>query len=107
MTYTAFGKQDTRFLGRFTWDTLLDFEGMARILTVLARGYLFHHSDGSLADAPRGRIEYARQALCAWCSVPDTQSAALKEGWEFHSDFRSLHNEFPDLVDENGGGWFW
>ena len=107
VTYTASGKRDTSFLGRFTWDTLLDFEGLARILTVLARGYLFHHPDGSLADDPRNRIEYARRALCAWCSVPDVQGTTPKKDWQFRTDFRNLHNEFPELVDENGGGWFW
>lgn len=107
VTYAASGKRDTSFLGRFTWDTLLDFEGLARILTILARGYLFHFPDGSLANYPRNRIEYARRALCAWCSVPDAPSAAPKKDWQFKTDFRSLHNEFPDLVDKNGGGWFW
>ena len=107
VTYAASGKRDTSFLGRFTWDTLLDFEGMARILTILARGYLFHHPDGSLADDPRNRIEYARRALCAWCSVPDAPGAAPKKDWQFLTDFRGLHDEFPALVDENGGGWFW
>ena len=107
VTYAASGKRDTSFLGRFTWDTLLDFEGLARILTVLVRGYLFHHPNGSLADNPRNRIEYARRALCAWCSVPDVPGAASKKDWQFRTDFRGLHDEFPELVDENGGGWFW
>ena len=106
VTYTASGKRDTSFLGRFTWDTLLDFEGLARVLTVLVRGYLFHPPDGSLADDPRSRIEYARRALCAWCSIPDVQGAAPKKDWQFRTDFRDLHDEFPELVDENGGGWF-
>ena len=65
VTYVASGKRDVRYLGRFTWDTLLDFEGLARIFTVLARGFLFHHPDGSLTDDSRNRIEYARRALCA------------------------------------------
>ena len=107
VTYAASGKRDTSFLGRFTWDTLLDFEGLARVLTVLARGFLFHNPDGSLADDSRSRIEYARRALCAWCSVPDVPDAAPKKGWQFLTDFRGLHDEFPALVDENGGGWFW
>ena len=107
MTYMASGKRDTRFLGRFTWDTLLDFEGLARILTVLARGFLFHHPGGSPADDPRSRVEYARRALCSWCSIPDAQGAVQKEGWQFQTDFRNLHDEFPTLVDESGGGWFW
>ena len=52
VTYAASGKRDVRFLGRFTWDTLLDFEGLARVLTILARGHLFHRPDGSLTDDP-------------------------------------------------------
>ena len=107
ITYAASGKRDVRFLGRFTWDTLLDFEGLARVLTILARGFLFHHPDGSLTDDLRNRIEYARRALCAWCSVPDPQGATPKKDWQFQTDFRGLHDEFPALVDENGGGWFW
>ena len=107
VTYAASGKRNAGFLGRFTWDTLLDFEELARVLTILARGYLFHHPDGSLADDPRSRIEYARRALCAWCSMPDVLGAAPKKDWQFRTDFHSLHDEFPELVDENGGGWFW
>ena len=107
VAYAASGKRDVRFLGRFTWDTLLNFEGLARILTVLARGFLFHHPDGSLTDDPRNRIEYARRALCAWCSVPDVPGVTPKKDWQFRTDFRGLHGEFPELVDENGGGWFW
>ena len=34
--YTAVNKQDTTYLGRFTFDTLMDFEGLARVLTILA-----------------------------------------------------------------------
>lgn len=63
--YTAVNKQDTTYLGRFTFDTLMDFEGLARVLAILARGFLFHEPDGSLAAQPRGRIEYARRGLCA------------------------------------------
>ena len=107
VTYAASGKRDVRYLGRFTWDTLLDFEGLARVLAVLARGYLFHHPDGSLTGNPRSRIEYARRALCAWCSIPDVRGSAPKKDWQFRTDFRNLHDEFPELVDENGGGWFW
>lgn len=106
VTYAAIGKRDTSFLGRFTWDTLLDFEGLARVLTVLARGFLFHHPDGSLAYDPRSRIEYARRALCAWCSVPDIPGTVPKKDWQFQTDFNDLHDKFPELVDENGG-WFW
>lgn len=107
VTYTASGKNDTTYLGRITFDTLLDFEGLARVLTILARGYLFHEADGSiLQENLRSRIDYARRALCAWCSVPDRKTATPKETWQFKTDFRDLQQEFPDLVDENGTGWF-
>ena len=105
--YTASGKNDTTYLGRFTFDTLLDFEGLARVLTIVARGYLFHKENGEpLADDPRSRIGYARRALCAWCSVPDKKTATPKEVWQFKTDFGDLHQEFPDLVDADGIGWF-
>ena len=45
VSYTASKKSDTTWLGRFTFATILEFEGMARILTVLARGYLFHSKE--------------------------------------------------------------
>ena len=37
VSYTASRKSDTTWLGRFTFATILEFEGMARILTILAR----------------------------------------------------------------------
>ena len=100
--YKADSKRDTTYMGRFTMEMILKLEGLARVLTILARGYLFS-SDGI---EPRKQIEYARRALCAWCSVPDKKKASPKEDWQFKSDFRALHEEFPDLVDENGEGWF-
>lgn len=107
VTYTAAGKNDTTYLGRFTFDTLLDFEGLARVLTILARGYLFHGADGSILQGnPRSRIDYARRALCAWCSVPGRKTATPKETWQFKTDFRDLHREFPGLVGKDGAGWF-
>ena len=36
VSYTASKKSDTTWLGRFTFATILEFEGMARILTILA-----------------------------------------------------------------------
>ena len=107
MTYTAAGKRDTTYMGRFTFDTMMDFEGLSRVLTVLARGYLFHTEDGSLAASPRERIGYARRALCARCSIPDEKKATPREAWQFQSDFKEFHSEFPELVDEHGGGWFY
>ena len=84
----------------------MDFEGLTRVLTILSRGFLFHEPDGSLATEPRGRIEYAHRGLCAWCSVPDKEKATPKAAWQFKTDFRDLHGEFPLLVDEEGSGWF-
>ena len=107
VTYAATGKRDTRYLGRFTFDTLMNFEGLTRVLTIIARGYLFHHRDGSLADKPRDRIDHARWALCAWCSIPDTKTAVPKAEWQFQTDFRDLHEEFSELVGADGGGRFW
>ena len=37
VNYTARNKQDTTYLGRFTFDTILDFEGLNRVLTILAK----------------------------------------------------------------------
>ena len=97
--YTASRKGDTSFLGRFTFESLLNFEGMVRILTVIARGYMFKTD---VSD-----VEGARQALCAWCSIPDSKNATPKEAWQSKSDFRELHEHFPELVDAEGYGWFY
>lgn len=101
--YTATGKRDTSYLGRMTFETITEYVGMARILTILARGYLFHNADGSLRDGdPYARVEYARNALCAWCSVPDKEKASKPA-----VDFGFLAKDFPELVNENGEGWYW
>ena len=97
--YKATSKGDTSFLGRFTFESLLNFEGMVRILTIIARGYMFRESTPN--------IEFARQALCAWCSIPDSKNATPREVWQSKSDFRDLHTVFPELVDKDGGGWFY
>ena len=81
VNYTAWNKQDTTYLGRFTFDTILDFEGLNRVLTILARGFLFHNENGSSTEAPRERIDYAKRGLCAWCSVPDSKKATPREAW--------------------------
>lgn len=90
VSYTASKKSDTTWLGRFTFATILEFEGMARILTVLARGYLFHSKDGAVIwGDPHDRIDYARRALCAWCSVPEDGKRVPDKEWQFQTDFRS------------------
>ena len=78
--YAASGKRDVTWLGRFTMDMLLKKEGFARVLTIIARGYLF---DGG----GEPQIDRARRALCAWCSVPDSKKASPKEDWQFHTEF--------------------
>ena len=101
--YQASGKKDTTWLGRFTFEALRDFSGMNRILTILARGFLFHASDGTLLPGdPRERIAFAHNGLCAWCSIPEGEGKE-KEDWQHRTDFASLHRQFPNLVDEEGG----
>ena len=102
-TYTAVRKTDTTYLGRFTFDMITDFSGFGRILTIIARGYLFHDKDGAVLDGnPYDRIDVARNALCAWCSVPDKKKSS-----EPPVDFRELSADFTELVDKNGKGWYY
>ena len=96
--YTAAGKRDTTWVGRFTFDMLLKFEGFARILPMIARGYMY----GENAEPD---IDRAHRALCTWCSVPDSKKASPQKDWQFSTVFSDLHEEFPELVDENGVGW--
>lgn len=106
-TYAVKNKKDSGFLGRFTMDMLMENYGFARILTVIAREYLFHNMDGTPKGGdPYERTDDARRALCAWCSIPDKKNATPKAEWQFRTDFRELHDAFPELVDENGCGWY-
>ena len=106
-TYAVRNKKDNDFLGRFTLDMLMENYGFARILTVLARGYLFHNPDGTLKeDDPYDHTDDARRALCAWCSIPDKKNATPRAEWQFKTDFRELHDAFPELMDENDCGWY-
>lgn len=105
-TYSVKNKRDNTFLGRFTMDMIMGNYGFARILTIIARGYLFHNPDGTIKDGdPYDRTDYARHALCAWCSISDKEKTTRKE-WQIETDFKNLKNEFPELVDENGNGWY-
>lgn len=73
---------------------------MARVLTILARGYMW---EGDEPDCDR-----ARRALCAWCSTPESKNASSpKKSWQDRSSFPELHAEFPELVDKWGGGWLY
>ena len=101
-TYSAASKHDLSYLGWFTFKTITDFEGFGRILTIIARGYLFHNQDGSLRGSnPYERVEYARNALCAWCSIPD------KNEDEPFTNFITLSSDFPELVNTKGEGWYY
>ena len=97
--YTASGKRDTAYLGRFTFEMILKFLGFHRVLTILARGYMFS------SDEPD--VDRARRALCAWCSLPETKKAAPKAAWQYETTFGYLSDEFPLLVDTKGRGWFY
>ncbi len=97
--YEVSRKGDTAFLGRFTLESLLNFEGLGRILTILARGYLFQEG--------KPDTERARNALRAWCSIPDSKNTTPGKEWQSRTDFRELCEAFPELVDENGAGWFY
>ncbi len=101
--YTAKNKFDNTYLGRFTYDTLLEKQGLVRILTILARGYVWK------TETPD--LERGRRALCAWCSIPSTKKEEPErkpDEWQKASvNFGHLHEEFPDLVTANGSGWYY
>ena len=101
-TYAATGKRDTSYMGRFTFRTFTEFEGLGRILTIIARGYLFHEGEN-----PYERIEYARNALCAWCSIPEKTKKAPEGRPNPKVNFSDLASAFPELVDQNGSGWLY
>lgn len=102
--YTVFPeyKKDS-YLGRFTLPMLLDILGFQRILTILARGYLLRDgSDGY------DRIETARRALLAWCSLSGekTKKAPDQEtDPRLRVNFGEYTEEFPELVMRDGDGW--
>lgn len=102
LTYSAKNKHDLSYLGRFAFKTITDYEGLGRILTIIARGYLFHDKNrNELRDNPYNRIDYTRKALCAWCSIPDKNES------EPVVNFKDLSDEFPELVNSKGEGWYY
>lgn len=101
-TYATTGKRDTSYMGRFTFRTLTELEGMGRILTTIARGYLFKESEN-----PYERIDYTRDALCAWCSIPEKTKEALEGRPNPKVNFSDLSSAFPELVDADGSGWLY
>ena len=98
VSYTVKAKADTTYLRHFTLDFFTSFDGLNRVLTIIARGYLFQNG---VPDVNR-----AKRALRAWSSIPESKKATPKEEWQYRTDFRELHEEFPELVDRNGKGWF-
>lgn len=50
VAYTAKRKNDISYMGRFTFTTILEFKGLARVLTIIARGYMFHDADGNILE---------------------------------------------------------
>ena len=100
--YKADSKRDTSYMGRFTLPMLLDFTGFQRILTILARGYLFR-ADGSAYD----RIETARRALLSWCSLSakEMKKAPDQNDPRLRTDYGEYAVEFPELVTPEGEGW--
>ena len=87
------------YLGRFNFDMLTKFIGLTRVLTIIARGYMFESGEAN--------IDRARMALCAWCSVPDPKKDQPKKAGQSQTDFGYLHEQFPELVDSSGNGWFY
>jgi len=100
--YKADSKKDVSYMGRFTLPMLLDFSGFRRILTILARGYLFQNN-GSAYD----QIETARRALLAWCSLSaeKMKKAPDQDDPRLRTDYGEYADEFPELVTPDGEGW--
>ena len=82
--------------------TFTEFEGLGRILTIIARGYLFQEGEN-----PYERIEHARNALCAWCSIPEKTKETPEGRPNPKVNFSDLASAFPELVDEKGNGWLY
>ena len=95
--YAAETKSDTTYLRHFTLDFFTSFDGLNRVLTIIARGYLFQNGEPD--------VDRTKRALLAWSSIPESKKATPKEEWQYRTDFRELHEEFPELVDKNGKGW--
>lgn len=53
VNHVSSGKRDTTYWRQFTFDTPMGFEGLSRVLTILARRYLFYLADSSLTVAWR------------------------------------------------------
>ncbi len=97
--YTIKNSKDNGYLGRFTYDILKDHYALNRVFVILARGYMWE------TDEPNANC--ARRALCAWCSLPEEKQPKQPKPGQDRVSFPELHAEFPELVDEDGAGWFY
>ena len=101
--YKAESKDDTGYLGRFTFPMLLKFEGFGRVLTILARGYLFRDGNDGY-----DRIDLARRALLAWCSLSGEKTKKAPDQEDdprLRVNYGEYAEEFPELVTPEGEGW--
>jgi hypothetical protein len=97
--YTIKNSKDNGYLGRFTYDILKDHYALNRVFVILARGYMWE------TDEPD--IVRARRALCAWCSLPEEKQPKQPKPGQDRVSFPELHAEFPELIEEDGAGWFY
>lgn len=102
--YAVKRKKDLSYLGGFLFSMLDDLTGFTRVFTILARGFLFHNPETGalLSGDPYARVEFARNALLAWCSIPDPKPDNENP---LMVCFPELSAEFPALVNEQGEGW--
>ena len=96
--YTIKSKRDTGYLGRFTYKMIKEFRGFNRVLTIIARGYMWK------TETPD--VDRAYRALCAWCSLPESVKPDRRKAGQDRTCFSDLHDEFPELVSEEGEGWY-
>lgn len=96
VSYTASKKSDTTWLGRFTFATILEFEGMARILTILARGYLFHSKDGAVIWGDlHDRIDYAPPRALRLVQCSGGREARAGQGMAVSDGFFGVAHGVP------------
>lgn len=57
--------------GKVPMDMLMKFQGLSRVLTIIARGYMWKNDS-------EPQIDRARNAFCAWCSIPDAKKPIQK-----------------------------
>lgn len=54
--YKSGGKRDLSFLGRFSFEMIMDFIGLIRVLTIIARGYMFRNGTPDIYCARRALV---------------------------------------------------